>query len=1123
MTGAAQGITDTLKHAISSPTTCSTHNLIELSNLLCPKIDGSAQRDPIDVPVQGLKSRGVSSKARGLTSKPTKRKTAKVTVVQAVEDEPLRLAPKERFLLATEVVNGTLKALTEALKTAPTLSQSPSNTREGPPQRSSVKRLSRSFSTPVSPLAARSLNRTNTFPAQPSPLKSSSSLISPKESGLYILAECSRAAFTCLRNLESLQIPGTQMSPLQLEAGMSALIGKLLGLGFDDLAVKEIRLLRRRLQSQLSDAHLKAGLVGKEREGRAANAKKPSISRTKEVDLTERETLAGQLHFKDTETSNDTAILGLVVTTQMQILRAIGATKKPSSIEEAVEHLRFSSSSSPANILLQLSSQPSSTPKAARQLENLSQVILSLCPSLSSTEDSRAAHKSAVSPGTAFALQALALEIRLSWWKLSGHQGDVGKDILEPLSKCLVAFARRSEATTIEKYQLASTIFRKLSLKFREHQTDGKTELSSNSALLKIHQTLGSLARDTSALNDAISWTQQALDYLKDKPITDARRCICSLRLSSLVLRNTSLSKPGHGDTIFFSQALESLGSGIKGDATELDELLAETAAMVRAMVSCLPEFSRGQKCPASSCPSEIGDLCRSIAFAAIRFMVRYLGNSPDSSKEIKSALRYEQRRLNVKGLARSVVDAVLTLAKSGIATDKSKWETVDTALQDGFLLLSRLEQSSPYNSPAKGNQENLDPAIANISNVYWTFFLTYKQAAEAVTDVQLLRCLRRSVDVLRGLPTSQRTSAFYSTKLDRLGSMYKTLGRHDEAKEAFTDAIQACIDAGMMQEISDLAGTTSTKLLWSQNQNTKGFGRAVGNLVCIWHKCTHRKTDGQVPFDSKDADIPERGLLLETELEAMYGLLSTTSDPARLHGALRAIGKELVGIYSGQYPIRRARCHLTLLRLATDHPAIFDADLIEELKSGCQSLQTLDVRLEADIGLLPYLQHLAATAHVTLTLRDDTPDPERLKFALSIWSDLFQHCTTWEDTAHVVDDEDTLLQQLDAIADFFEMQGLDVPRLCALTLICRIRELQEPAESNALTRAYTMYGQQLLRLGYSGRAGELFAKAEMLLDRESIQTQTKLQWQLGYSEYLIEIGNLEKWYAHLLPACHFY
>jgi hypothetical protein len=119
-------------------------------------------------------------------------------------------------------------------------------------------------------------------------------------SGHRSIAECARIAFSCLRTLQASKISGIDFPDLQLENGMSVLIGKLVSLGLDDLAIKELRVLKRRLDS-------------------AEGSKRSSAS--KGAVTANAQTLSDMLDFGKAQFTG--AKLGLVITTQLQILRLI--------------------------------------------------------------------------------------------------------------------------------------------------------------------------------------------------------------------------------------------------------------------------------------------------------------------------------------------------------------------------------------------------------------------------------------------------------------------------------------------------------------------------------------------------------------------------------------------------------------------------------------------------------------------------------------------------------------------------------------------------------------------------------------------------------------------------------
>ncbi|PNS15276.1 hypothetical protein CAC42_8277 [Sphaceloma murrayae] len=150
---------------------------------------------------ENLSPNGPEAK-RSTAQKPTKALNERRGVQGAVRKQTgSDLSPKERQAIATEVVNKTLKILTDAAR-----SQKDASREDG-----SVPRREASCKTPAT---LEHLNHA---------------------------AACARAAFACLRRARGTSIA---KNGTQLAQGMIALIGKLIVLGIDAIALKEIRALR---------------------------------------------------------------------------------------------------------------------------------------------------------------------------------------------------------------------------------------------------------------------------------------------------------------------------------------------------------------------------------------------------------------------------------------------------------------------------------------------------------------------------------------------------------------------------------------------------------------------------------------------------------------------------------------------------------------------------------------------------------------------------------------------------------------------------------------------------------------------------------------------------------------
>lgn len=69
------------------------------------------------------------------------------------------------------------------------------------------------------------------------------------------------------------------------------------------------------------------------------------------------------------------------------------------------------------------------------------------------------------------------------------------------------------------------------------------------------------------------------------------------------------------------------------------------------------------------------------------------------------------------------------------------------------------------------------------------------------------------------------------------------------------------------------------------------------------------------------------------------------------------------------------------------------------------------------------------------------------------------------------------------------------------------------------IIRTYVSLGIQYLRLGYTGKAGTIFAQGLKHMKDASPSKSIQLTWHLAYAEYFARIGNLTKAKSHMSDA----
>jgi separase len=1079
-----QSSADAVRLAVGSTSTCTSATAVLLSDLLSPKVDEGATSTTISR--KGPQSSKTSSQRQ--TKAQSGRARSKTGALGLGEDNCRDyLSPKERSILATEVINATLKSLSDAIK-----AQSSTPIHRPVPGKDLVKSttrrgLRRSNSLPPSPLQARSLNRVLSSPNIATRENRSSSSASSISSTCRPTAECARIAFACLRVLSAPTSQEVTLPTLQLENGMSTLVGKLISLGLDDLAVKELRVLKRRLETP--DV-----------------PKKGPIPRPNTTIISQ--TLPELLDFGGISATGEKA--SLVTTTQVQVLRLMTSARKPKLVEEALKVLDLKHASSPTRLLLveaELCKDKKQSDKIARKIQALSEILLSLCPPVSATDDALAQEaRVSISPEVAVRIQCLALHNRFLWWGLAGHQGDLSKDIFEPFLRCLQAFARRSQGSTEETYLLASSVSKDLQTLLSDCSDTQPRALKST--LAGIYRLLGSLSRDANHIQDAIKWTEHGQRVLDLSFDSDAKRCSILARLISLKFRKAPLDSK---DEELLLTLLEGLERPFKGEMPEIDDLMLEVSNARRFVIAML---SQNMASPDTNLQDQLSagmrEMCEQLIFLCPRLCLRYLGNNPDHKAGTKDIVRYEQRRQFIAKRGLCSIDSALFLVRSILGQDRVAWELVDSKLQDCLLLLDRLDINS-REMPGEGEQSS-KAYYTRISNLYYTQFLNMKRVVES-KDGQQIRALRRSIDSIRGRPQQERKGGQFSTKLERMAEICRTTGRYDELYTTLIALRDELIEEGVLSDVAENASYQPIPAAWALNEKTSGLARTIQSILKV--QLRYLKMPHPMSLVPDSWAVEERGIVLEHQIDV---LLNQAKSNSVLETEL-SIVKELLSIYTKKdYPLRRLR---VLLRISTEA-----LDNQESVMQELELLRVEDLNLgeSQDQGLQKFLCHYRALTMTTLALRKAQPDPEELKESISTWLSIraqSKDSATFQD--HIGDIRQ-LLVHLDSIASWLQMKGLDSTRVSALRLIADINELcGDCSTPDDLVLSFSRLGDQWLQLGYSRKAGLALDKATSYNHRKGVSSYVSLELHLSYCRYLIAIGSLDEVDDHMACAQTFY
>ncbi|KAF5021047.1 hypothetical protein F66182_6925 [Fusarium sp. NRRL 66182] len=1050
--------TEAVKVALASTATCTAATVVTLKELLLP-----------DAEISNTTPHTSSRTA----SKPTASKTKRTATgkAPAAKSSNEQLSSKDRATLATHVINACIKSLAEAAK--PTTPSTPSTRQasQGDLNKTPAPRtLRRSLSAPLSPLQPRTLNRVATPPPATS---KTTSQPATQSTGCLAAVECARVAFGCLRSIMG-PLQATQ-TDFQLENGMSAFIGKLLALGFQDQALKELRVLKRRLDA--------------------------SIYKTAKPTPTEGHTaaqvIAELLDYGDIVSDN---LLPVVTGCQVQVLKWISHSKKPAHIEAALPFLDEAHPSSPIKLLERVgATSKKETQKAARQLASLSQTLLSLAPSVSSKEDQTATEsRLCPSPSSAFKLQVLCFKVQLKWWKIAGHRGSIDDDILLPFTRCVRAFTRRHAPANGPAYESIATSFQELMDLIGAQKSQAKT--SSSSPLTMLYQLLGVAAQTDRQYDAACQWLQTLKELLDPKQESVIRVFSISARLFAASLKQTSFDSKTKQ---LVKEVTEGLEGSLSGNITDLDELLESLSLARRAAVGLLVSNSESK---AGECGVEsiLEDL-KTFIMRFPRFSRRWLGTPPGKDSSAKSLLQFDQRREILMQTISQIIDGALVVLNGEIQSNSITWKRMDEVLWD----CSKLVDSVLDPTISVSRTEQLSGYFAKISSLY---FARYNQLRKDLgkskqVNKEMLQCLSRSIEMIQDRPMAQQEKAQISIKLELFADLCKSANRGDDAIRTLRSICTNMIEEGALVKVTAALSSQPPSVAWSADEKGEILSRTLRSIAKLdqsWNDWAFFLPEG------------ERAAVLE-HLMQIVGDTASRGEPLKLHDpSVQA----LLRIYTvDRFPIRRLRVLLQLL-----FQAIGDEQEMKQITGLAEeAVLQLDNKTHGeDDSLARYIPHLRTLYKSMSALAvTDAPLPVSvLGEAVTSWKSMAGSCKSRSDLYELIDNPDGLITYLQSASQFASLRGENSLQLEILELSTPLSNiLAEPTYNNVILN-HTLLASQHLNIGHFAEAKKTLDATKKLLDQaEGASRGLVAGFHLTQAEYYSGIGSIDEANTSLAAA----
>ena len=1047
-------MSESIKQAVRSTTTCSDATVLSLQTLL--RGSSKASEKPVRRNTKTTKE-STTTTSRTKTARIVKTRTANDTALQLADQDGPALSPQEKLVLATDVFNGTLKTLTDASK-VPSTKRQPA----------------------ISDNVSIKSGRTNG---------------SSVDKGVFAAAECARLALATLRALKNDQQSSTDFPNMQLEQGACVLAGKLISLGLNEIACKELRSLKRRIQ-QYMDTN---------------NAGKKIVPNKDGADEdTGKERMSDLLTFSNI--ANAESLYGLLVSYHANAMRLLVAEKKPSTTERLVPFLQLSDESSPASIILAAMNCGSLTSdKAALQLQLLSNTVLSLCAGKSSSTD-KSTSKDTLKPITALSLQLLSLEIRCLGWQASSHVCDEGREMIEPLLRYLSGFSHRSKG--IEKSEFG-TIYKTIT-RIQTAMTEIKKqrqEFKDGNSPAKISTILGQLALDSGCLEDALKLFAKAITPLSTSQSLALATVRC--KIASVYFQGLKGSKKFlDGALKATAEASTALGLQLRGSVSDLDELLVESARLKKLALSWFGETIT-KSTDSDSGTNDIASLIREYLQAFLRLLRRYVGRTPAENCDEKETELFKARIAMSKSIILAGVDSAVAIGRLSIMSQRPPWDDILPILTDCHRLLTSIEATVSDGSDTSLT-ESIGTALVKLSNLFWSRYIKKKEAGQGYRE--LLPLLKQSTQLLSTCSPSHRTTAFAALKFERMAHLYLEGNKYDNSEEAFRSSISEYIQAGTLEEIAKGSAGVSPSML---NHDPQSPGFILNRVLSAFLRMKLRKKGSKAAsvYDDEALESERRGMLLEWQMGLLCDLHAYSSSEDDFQSILSPVVSSTLDLYSATlHPIRHGRVILSALRFLLEHPNAMSADLTARLmEEGMEALKC-EQGVGQDTDLAPFATHLTNSLRVIIGFHQGKMDAGVLDDTLTSWSSMVRHCPDSKSLLLCVTDADYWVLQLKALVDYTEIHSLWKAQLSALELILRAAELLQTGDLSDAIIILARLVLQHCRLGHCEKAGDLLARGEQYLAQNEVSLLATISYKLSRVEYLLETGEIEK-AASTLPA----
>ncbi|EPS43867.1 hypothetical protein H072_2091 [Dactylellina haptotyla CBS 200.50] len=776
----------------------------------------------------------------------------------------------------------------------------------------------------------------------------------------------------------------------------------------------------------------------------------------------------------------DQETLVLAIGVQISALRLIAAKPEVTILQKLPSMLER-----PNNIYDMVESlHKLSPPKALKQFESLITTIYASASAISNTREKEAAKVPMAHVATELRLIGISYRLRSSKLPEATLSTAQIAELWSMLSHSLSAVrSKPAGAASKENFQKLSTNVGSILMELSgDNASLGGFESKFQSCTIAI----ATLAEEAQCWDEAMNFLRNVEKQLASKQhhalINSTRIRIATSTLKALTARTSQANTMED-----LQQALGIITQPLSGSKEKLQNLFLDIMQLRRAASGCL---NSGKKTP-----EDIVRLLVEICFAVISFSRRCA---------IAGILELRLTSKDRAMIFASVDHFLVASRKCPRSNDAdSWWEIEDQRLQEILALAQLLEDAiEDEETPAPEQKQNI---FEKVSVFYQQHSITLRKENETEKSLQ---AFKRSISCVESRSLDEMMSSNLATKHERLGTMYMGLNDLSRAMECFEAALGVHVSIGDFDNITDHFAIGQIDDLHNDEERT------IAKTLSQFVKCC-LELGGKAKFwDKEDFDEKTRCLVILFQINASL----TSGSPRGIKTALPYLS-ELLSNSEISIDIR-SRAAMTLVSILSELPekemraalqlAINIRDEVFELTKSA----TKDSPLSAGI----FYQSGTLSLAITLAyLSDHDRKVDYLVDGLNCWEYLLDICSSREQLLDCSANGDFMVEKLRLLGDFLDMKGYSVARKQALELLVKLYTILDYS-IDVVVKCKISLSIQYLRLGFSGKSGNVLSESDQWIKKEGVSTATKLEWNLAYIEYLLSTGegNLNKGASYL-------